>query len=314
MIPARWLINTSLGIFYAVVVCFAIVLLAALQFRLSGGAIYDTWRLNYDANRILYDDLQQKLEQAIIPWRRDSDLLSGAGICLRLYDEGGVLKRQLLDEDTLKQIEEAKLKRTPLDKLVGDIGCVVKGSGQAQYEKSLYQHAVDQEQETVSALKISMEANSTQYADLVKGHQDFLAFKQAEAIPFERLFIVAPYDLLVLMLVVVMGALGGIVRLLRDYGAKDHPSPTNAEYFLIPLIGAVVAIGGYVLAKAGLLLLSTAGSESSLSPFMIGLVGIVSGLLAKEVIDTIALRGRDMLKRDETPNARPPNPAPPSAD
>jgi hypothetical protein len=46
--------------------------------------------------------------------------------------------------------------------------------------------------------------------------QDFLAFKQAEAIPFERLFIVAPYDLLVLMLVVVMGALGGMVRLLRD--------------------------------------------------------------------------------------------------
>jgi NADH:ubiquinone oxidoreductase subunit 4 (subunit M) len=65
-------------------------------------------------------------------------------------------------------------------------------------------------------------------------------------------------------------------------------------------MGAVVAIGGYVLAKAGLPLLPAAGSESSLSPFMIGLVGIVYGLLAKEVIDTIALRGRDMLKRDET--------------
>jgi hypothetical protein len=31
---------------------------------------------------------------------------------------------------------------------------------------------------------------------------------------------------------------------------------------LIPLIGTVVAIGGYVLAKCGLLLLSSAASES----------------------------------------------------
>jgi hypothetical protein len=294
------LINTSLGLFYAIVVCFAIVLLAAVQFRVAGGATYDTWRLNYGANRILHDDLQQKVEDATKPWRRDSDLLSGASICLRLYDEGGLLKRQLLDEDTLKQIEEAKQSRTPFDQLRGDISCVVKGSGQAQYEKSLYQHAVDQDQEIVAALQTSIAANSAQYADLIKGHQDFLAFKQAEAISYEKLIIVTPYDLLVLMLVVVMGALGGMVRLLRDYGATDHPNPTTAEYFLIPLIGAVVAIGGYVLAKAGLLLLSTGGNESSLSPFMIGLVGMVSGLLAREVIDTIALRGRNLLKKDQT--------------
>jgi len=86
-----------------------------------------------------------------------------------------------------------------------------------------------------------------------------------------------------------------MVRLLRDYGAADHQNPTAGEYFIIPLIGAVVAIGGYVLAKSGLLLLSSVRSESSLSPFMISLVGIVSGLLAKEVIDTIADRGRKML-------------------
>jgi hypothetical protein len=64
---------------------------------------------------------------------------------------------------------------------------------------------------------------------------------------------------------------------------------------LIPLIGAVVSIGGYVLAKTGLLLLSSARGESSLSPFMISLVGIISGLLAKEVIDTISARGRTIL-------------------
>ena len=71
------------------------------------------------------------------------------------------------------------------------------------------------------------------------------------------------------------------------------------------LIGAVVAIGGYVLAKAGLLLLSSTQGESSLSPFMISLVGIVSGLLAKEVIDSIAARGRGIIADRNRPTTPP---------
>ena len=109
----------------------------------------------------------------------------------------------------------------------------------------------------------------------------------------------APYDLLISLLVMFMGALGGMIRLLRDHGAADHPSPNPSEYFFIPLIGAVVAIGGYVLAKTGLLLLSSARGESSPSPFMISMVGIVSGLLAKEVIDTISARGHKMLSEQD---------------
>ena len=84
--------------------------------------------------------------------------------------------------------------------------------------------------------------------------------------------------------------------MLRDYGAADRSNPSTKDYFLIPLIGAIVAIGGYILAKTGLLLLSSVKGETSISPFMIGLVGMVSGLLAKEVIDRIAEYGHSMLK------------------
>ena len=153
-------------------------------------------------------------------------------------------------------------------------------------------------------LKKSLAAHSEQHTELTKGHQDFLAFKDMEALWFQRPFVVAPYDLLVLLLVMLMGALGGMVRLLRDYGARDHPNPTAGEYVLIPLIGAVVAIGGYVLAKTGLLLLSSTRGETSLSPFMISLVGIVSGLLAKEVIDTIAARGAQFSSAKMTQKRR----------
>jgi hypothetical protein len=99
-----------------------------------------------------------------------------------------------------------------------------------------------------------------------------------------------------MLLVLAMGFLGGIIRILREFGSTDRTDPSSKEYFFIPLTGAVVAIGGYILAKTGLLLLSSDKGETSLSPFMIGLVGIVSGLLAKEVIDSIAAAGRKIFK------------------
>lgn len=93
-----------------------------------------------------------------------------------------------------------------------------------------------------------------------------------------------------------MGALGGIIRILRDYGDPARKDPSLRDSFVIPLIGAVAAIGGYVLAKTGLLLLSSTKGEISLSPFLIGLVGMVSGILAKEGVDKIAEYGREILK------------------
>src|SRR3954453_9233980 len=89
-------------------------------------------------------------------------------------------------------------------------------------------------------------------------------------------------------------------RLLRDYGVANQPNPTSKQYVLIPLIGTGVAIAGYVLAKSGLLLLSSGGADTSLSPFMISLVGIVSGLLAKEMNEVNSSRGRKMLSGNGT--------------
>ena len=141
-----------------------------------------------------------------------------------------------------------------------------------------------------------LKSDNEQYSDLIKGRQEFLAFKEMENTWYTKYLVVTPYDLLVLILAMLMGALGGIVRILRDYGDPGRHNPSSKDYFLVPLIGGVTAIGGYVLAKTGLLLLSSARGETSLSPFMIGLVGMVSGLLAKEVVDRIAAYGRDILK------------------
>jgi hypothetical protein len=282
-------------VFYSLIVLFGVVLLALVQLRSSGGATFDTWRLNYEANRVLNFTLLQSVKKSGENARENANSLSSNEVCLRFFDERGLPKAKLVDEQTEKEVAEARQKRTSLESLPLDVFCLVKGYSMLKNDIKYFALRVQEDAAEIADLKKSLTSNGEQYVELVKGHQDFLAFKEMEQLWYLRPFIVAPYDLLVLLLVMFMGALGGMVRLLRDYGAASQPNPTAGEYFFIPLIGAVVAIGGYVLAKTGLLLLSSARGESSLSPFMISLVGIASGLLAKEVIDTIAARGRKML-------------------
>jgi hypothetical protein len=190
-------------------------------------------------------------------------------------------KVKLIDSQTAKEAQDARQNRTPPDNpgLSLETGCLVKGYSMVQNDIKYFAGLSAENAAEADDLKKSLAAHSEQHTELTKGHQDFLAFTDMEALWFQRPFVVAPYDLLVLM-----GALGGMVRLLRDYGARDHPNPTAGGYVLIPLIGAVVAIGGYVLAKTGLLLLFSTRGETSLSPFMISLVGIVSGLVVSREV------------------------------
>jgi len=169
-----------------------------------------------------------------------------------------------------------------------------------QWDVEYYNTLNKEHEEELLNVQNLLKVDEAECGDLIKGHQELLAFKEMEKRWYTKLFVDIPYDLLVLLLVVSMGLLGGIIRNLRDYGAADQKNPSVEDYFLVPLIGAVVAIGGYVLAKTGLLLLSSTKGETSLSPFMVGVVGMVSGVLAKEVVDRIAALGREMLeKRNE---------------
>jgi len=290
----KWAAVALTGVFYTLIVLWGVALLAFVQLRSSGGSTFDTWRLNYEANRLLNVSLVEDIKKAGEKARNDANALSSNQVCMRLY-ENGVPKQDLVDKQTLQEVAKARQERTSLDNLFGEVYCLVKGYSYLENDLNYFKRLVEDDATEIADFKKSLDSNEQQYVELIKGHQDFLAYIEMEKKWYTRPFVAAPYDLLVMLLVMFMGALGGMVRLLRDYGAADHPNPTAGEHFFIPLIGAVVAIGGYVLAKAGLLLLSSAQGENSLSPFMISLVGIVSGLLAKEVIDTIAARGRRMM-------------------
>ena len=111
-------------------------------------------------------------------------------------------------------------------------------------------------------------------------------------------FSLMPPDMLTLILVLSMGALGGTISLtrlyFRDGASEGEPKGTPSYYLFRPFLGAITALAVYILAKAGVLVISAPSSEESgadLSPFFVSFLGIVSGLLAEQALDTIQKAG-----------------------
>jgi hypothetical protein len=292
-----------IGVFYLFVVIVGVLLLATVQLRSSGGSTYDTWSLNYDSNRVLFDTHQDQLDSAQKALSDAHSSLNFDELCLHLFDNTTGNLKQPITAEVSAELAAAKADPEKAKTLEGDAKCIFRGVTLLNYDESVATTDIKDLPKEIQNIEGLLKSDSDQYSDLIKGHQEFLAFKEMEKKWYTKPFVIAPYDFLVLLLVMSMGALGGMVRILRDYGDPNRPNPAPRDYFFIPLIGVVVAIGGYVLAKTGLLLLSSTKEETSLSPFMIGLVGIVSGLLAREVIDRLAGAGRHILE-NRAPQAK----------
>ena len=242
---------------YSTIVFLAVILLAAVQLRSSGGAAFDTWRLNYDANRLVADNQKEALKKIQKEVRENMEQLIYVRNCFYLFDANGIAQAKFINSETKQEVKKAIKDRVPVEKLSGDVHCLARGFNELKYDEAYYamldkDYSLEKEE-----LTKSLASNKEEYEELKKGHQDFIAFRSMASVWYEKPFFEITYDLLVLLLVMMMGAIGGVVRLLRDYGSSLHPDPSSKDYLFIPLIGTVVAIGGYVLAKTGLLLLST---------------------------------------------------------
>jgi hypothetical protein len=296
----KYVRDAGVFIFYVIVVSAGVVLLAGAQLRSASGSSFDTWRLNYESNQDRVSQLTEKEKEQKKGLKEAEESQAWALQCSQVLGDDGKPKPGL--DAAIDEAEKAKQTHSE-DKLDGDAKCISRGLTLTQFDLNNVKSEIADLQNDVNATKKLLAAQTDQTTSLTKDHEDYLALEAMTKGTFRGPIVKISYDLLVLLLVMMMGALGGVVRILRDYGNKSVADPEPQDYFFIPLVGCVVAVGGYVIAKTGLLLLSSNQGDASLSPFTISLVGIVSGLLAKEVIDAIAARGRDMLKR--APNGIP---------
>jgi hypothetical protein len=292
------------SIFYPLIVVLAVLLLASVQLRSSSGSAYDTWRLQYNSNRLLDAKYQKSLDSLQTQENDNLEDLAFTNLCLvDNFNSDGSLK-DTVDQQVRDLVKSAKAAGKKSEAYTGTTRCLMREWTWLNFDKQSFEARKERLAKSVAGQQGLIAANNAQFNDLIRGRQDFLSLRELEGVQYASLIVLTPYDLLVLLLVMFMGALGGMVRLLREYGDRSKENPTDRDYLFVPLIGLVVAIGGYVLAKAGLLLLSSTRDEPSLGPFVIALVGIVSGLMAKEVIDAISRAGANLLNRKRAAASR----------
>lgn len=107
---------------------------------------------------------------------------------------------------------------------------------------------------------------------------------------------IMPAEILVLFLVLAMGVLGSTIFITQLYFRRDkyqgrYDEDLNMAFFFSrPWFGAITALSIYVLAKAGVLFLtdpSTQSGQTTLSPFFISFIAIISGLFSEQAIQAI---------------------------
>jgi hypothetical protein len=101
-----------------------------------------------------------------------------------------------------------------------------------------------------------------------------------------------PSDFVVLLLATLMGALGGALGTLCKL-VEEGENPNPSAYLLRPALGFLVAIAVFTLFKAGQLVISsnTSTQTDTLNPFLIGFIGVISGLVANHAVGSVERAG-----------------------
>jgi len=116
-----------------------------------------------------------------------------------------------------------------------------------------------------------------------------------------------PAELLTILVVSMMGILGSLISLTKEYMDDDENEGNSKElrvsdYIFRPILAAVTAFAVFVFAKAGFLIISTpttTGEAASMSPFFISFLGLMSGMLAEDALRRIIAIGRGFFGEGE---------------
>lgn len=111
-------------------------------------------------------------------------------------------------------------------------------------------------------------------------------------------FAILPNEFLIMVLVIAMGILGSTLQLTYDYYRSGGISQTS-QFLLRPMLGAITALVLFILLKAGVLVITDSaklGETAPLSPFFIAFVGIVSGFLSENALETVRSVGQSWFR------------------
>lgn len=112
-----------------------------------------------------------------------------------------------------------------------------------------------------------------------------------------------PFELLEMLLLICMGALGGVISVTRCFVDRSTANPSARDLCYRPAAGAVIALGIYVLFRVGQLFFGASGQDAaataSTSIFILAFLGLASGFCAGEAVRQIELAATRLLRRSE---------------
>ncbi len=111
-------------------------------------------------------------------------------------------------------------------------------------------------------------------------------------------FWAAPFNLLTLILILSMGALGSLIFLTNDYLERAKAEDKFSMYIFRPLLGMALAFSIFVMFKSGQSLLGIDPGQRQ-SPFFVAFIGLISGMLAEKAYRRITTQGEKLFAIEE---------------
>jgi hypothetical protein len=119
---------------------------------------------------------------------------------------------------------------------------------------------------------------------------------------FINSLIITPPDILTLTLVISMGLLGSALQMTHALFMHGRIKAIGV-YFLRLTVGAITALGIFIVAKAGVPVITDAsrlGGDAPINPYFVSFLAIISGLMSENA--TFRRRGRGFLHRRRRPS------------
>lgn len=111
-------------------------------------------------------------------------------------------------------------------------------------------------------------------------------------------FWAVPTQILTIMLIFSMGALGSLIFLTIEFLNQSHVDNRFSVYIFRPLLGMVIALAVFVMYKSGQAALGM-DEQEHMSPFLISFISIMSGILAERAYGNLRLAGNNFFKQDK---------------
>lgn len=308
-----WLAAIIVAALYLVLLALGVLSLALVQIRSLSGPEFDAYMIKLAADEDVIAALPATLDAAMAQKTQNDFSITVSATCLTYFDGNGKVSVDLVgDAGIRRRIEEVLALPTPPDpsqEANPFVQCALRGLTQVKDDLNYFKSQSSGLQQQIAELRDAMATAKEDMRQLQKqtaAETNRLLQERTFGARLSRL----PTEILILGMVMLMGALGGMLRIMRDFVGEKTAEPALRDYILVPTTGFMIGIAGYVMARAGLLLLSSSKNDVALSPYMISLVGIVSGVVAQDVIDAIARQGKKMFGEKEEPAAHPPAPPP----